>query len=151
MALIFFVSIIAPSYVPCISIWSFGVVKIIDLAVIFRPAVLSHPDSEMQPKEHKLSQDVLEFLIAHQDWFMLDVTPPPTASAGFTGSDEETDMVSTSDEEANGGGWKLVGKAEQLRIPRRRTSIQRHGSTSQCLTTASFVAERFIRFQFCST
>jgi len=41
----------------------------------------------MLPAEHALSQQVLEFLIANQDWFMLDtpaphpslVTPPPTS------------------------------------------------------------------------
>ncbi len=48
----------------------------IDLAVIFRPGILSHPSHEMLPHEHALSQRVLEFLIAHQDWFMLD-TPAP--------------------------------------------------------------------------
>ncbi|KAH9957452.1 Rho GTPase activation protein, partial [Russula dissimulans] len=43
-----------------------------NLAVIFRPGLMSHPSHELSPTEHKLSQDVLEFLIAHQDWFMLD-------------------------------------------------------------------------------
>ncbi|KLO09752.1 Rho GTPase activation protein [Schizopora paradoxa] len=48
-----------------------------NLAVIFRPGLLSHPNHELSPEEHKLSQKVLEFLIEHQDWFMLDVPPPP--------------------------------------------------------------------------
>ena len=47
-----------------------------DLAVIFRPGILNHPSHEMIPTEHRLNQQVLEFLIAHQDWFMLDVPPP---------------------------------------------------------------------------
>jgi hypothetical protein len=119
--------------------------------VIFRPAVLSHPDYEMQPKEHKLSQEVLEFLIAHQDWFMLDIPPPPTTSAGLVGSDEEGDVTLTSDEETNGGGWKLIGRAEQPRLTRRRTITEDPGSKSPYLPTASLVAERFTRFSFCST
>ena len=114
----------------CISIWLLDMVKITDLAVIFRPAVLSHPDYEMQPKEHKLSQEVLEFLIAHQDWFMLDVAPPPTRSAGLAGSDDETDAILSSDDEANGGGWKLVPRMEQQRITRRRTITENSGSKS---------------------
>ena len=113
-----------------ISIWFPGVVKTTDLAVIFRPAVLSHPDYELQPKEHKLSQEVLEFLIAHQDWFMLDIPPPPPTGAGLVGSDEEGDAILTSDEEANGGGWKLIGKVDQPRITRRRTMTGRHSSES---------------------
>ena len=36
----------------------------------------------MSPKEHALSQSVLEFLIAKQDWFMLDIAPPPEGSPG---------------------------------------------------------------------
>ncbi|KAI0027876.1 Rho GTPase activation protein, partial [Vararia minispora EC-137] len=44
-----------------------------NLAVIFRPGIMSHPSHELTPAEHHLSQDVLEFLIAHQDWFMLSV------------------------------------------------------------------------------
>jgi hypothetical protein len=96
-----------------------------DLAVIFRPAVLSHPDHEMQPQEHRLSQEVLEFLIAHQDWFMLDVTPP---SASGVGSDEEQDVILSSDDEGNGGGWKLVGSPQPTRIMRRRTLNEKHGS-----------------------
>jgi len=48
-----------------------------DLAVIFRPGLISHPQHEMSPPEHALSQRVLEFLIAQQDWFMLDIAPPP--------------------------------------------------------------------------
>ena len=103
-------------------------VKITDLAVIFRPAVLSHPDYEMQPKEHKLSQEVLEFLIAHQDWFMLEVAPPPARSAGLGGSDDEADVILSSDEEANGGGWKLVPRMEQQRLARRRTITDKNSS-----------------------
>jgi hypothetical protein len=42
-----------------------------NLAVIFRPGILSHPEHELNPTEHRLSQRVLEFLIEHQDWFMV--------------------------------------------------------------------------------
>ncbi|KAJ8693076.1 GTPase activating protein (GAP) for Rho1p [Pleurotus ostreatus] len=48
-----------------------------NLAVIFRPGIISHPTHEMLPNEHHLTQKVLEFLIEHQDWFMLDIPPPP--------------------------------------------------------------------------
>ena len=38
---------------------------LIDLATIFCPGLMSHPDHELSPTEHQLSQDVLEFLITH--------------------------------------------------------------------------------------
>lgn len=96
-----------------------------NLAVIFRPAVLSHPDHEMQPHEHRLSQEVLEFLIAHQDWFMLDITPPPARGVG---ADDDLDTILSSDEEVDGGSWKLVGTTQPTRIVRRRTMNEKHGT-----------------------
>ena len=56
---------------------------------------------------------MLEFLIKHQDWFMLDIPPPPTSSAARAGAGDAapaspTDLFASSDEEM--GGWKLVGR-----------------------------------------
>lgn len=42
-----------------------------DLSLIFQPGVLSHPQHAMRPREHVLSQQVLEFLIEHQDNFLI--------------------------------------------------------------------------------
>ncbi|KAL1737619.1 Rho GTPase activation protein, partial [Schizophyllum fasciatum] len=44
-----------------------------NLAVIFRPGIISHPSHELSPNEHRLSQKVLEFLIAHQELFIFDI------------------------------------------------------------------------------
>ncbi|KIK10036.1 hypothetical protein K443DRAFT_80815 [Laccaria amethystina LaAM-08-1] len=57
-----------------------------NLAVIFRPGLISHPQHEMSPQEHALSQRVLEFLIAQQDWFMLDIPPPPNSTVRREGT-----------------------------------------------------------------
>lgn len=96
-----------------------------DLAVIFRPAILSLPEHELLPKEHQLSQDVLEFLIAHQDWFMLDIPPPPP-SGSEANHREDVDVMPSSDDEV-GGGWKLVNKSDSMRITRRRTTTEKTG------------------------
>ncbi|KAI0950707.1 hypothetical protein AcW1_007946 [Taiwanofungus camphoratus] len=104
-----------------------------NLAVIFRPALIAHPSHEMSPQEHQLSQEVLEFLIAHQDWFMLDIPPPPTRlnSAITIPSAEPVDVIPSSDEEQP-GGWKLVNKdASMRRITRRRTTTERSGEKPQ--------------------
>ncbi|KAB8338760.1 hypothetical protein FH972_021705 [Carpinus fangiana] len=42
-----------------------------NLAAIFQPGILSHPDHDMAPKEYRLSQDVLIFLIVNQDHFIV--------------------------------------------------------------------------------
>ena len=80
---------------------------LIDLAVIFRPGLISHPDHELSPQEHQLSQDVLEFLIAHQDWFMLDIPPPPPSSTPGTlrgGASDPDDIVVVPSSDVPGPG-----------------------------------------------
>lgn len=68
----------------------------VDLAVIFRPAVLNHPAHEMSHEHHKLSQEVLEFLIKHQDWFMLDIPPPPRSDSLVTPAEKGSPIASKS-------------------------------------------------------
>jgi RhoGAP domain len=41
-----------------------------NLAAIFQPGLLSHPNHDMNPQEYKVSQEVLIFLIQHQDRFL---------------------------------------------------------------------------------
>lgn len=42
-----------------------------NLAAIFQPGLLSHPQHDMAPSEYRLSQDVLIFLIENQDSFLI--------------------------------------------------------------------------------
>ncbi|KAK5135872.1 hypothetical protein LTR08_004521 [Meristemomyces frigidus] len=42
-----------------------------NLAAIFQPGILSHPEHDMAPQEYRLSQDVLIFLIDNQDNFLV--------------------------------------------------------------------------------
>lgn len=42
-----------------------------NLAAIFQPGILSHPQHDMSPPEYRLSQDVLIFLIENQDSFLI--------------------------------------------------------------------------------
>jgi len=91
----------------------------IDLAVIFRPGIISHPQHEMLPKEHALSQRVLEFLIAQQDWFMLDISPPPTA-------DENDDELRGGGKPPAGGG----GGGNNTHQPGQGTTKWREGTST---------------------
>jgi hypothetical protein len=97
-----------------------------DLAVIFRPGLMSHPSHELSPTEHRLSQEVLEFLIAHQDWFMLDTPPPPALSPipsrSLTPPLTSAANVSVSDDEGP-DGWRLID-----RYPRAPADRGKHGA-----------------------
>lgn len=42
-----------------------------NLAAIFQPGLINHPEHDMSPGDYKLSQDVLVFLITNQDHFLL--------------------------------------------------------------------------------
>lgn len=42
-----------------------------NLASIFQPGILSHPEHDMSPQDYRLSQDVLIFLIDNQDHFLI--------------------------------------------------------------------------------
>jgi hypothetical protein len=72
---------------------------------------------------------VLEFLIAQQDWFLLDIPPPPQSEPGsptsLPGMDDDITGVPSSDDndsQLGNGGWKLVGKKKSP--PRRRTTVE---------------------------
>ena len=45
-----------------------------NLAAIFQPGMLSHPDHDMLPKMYRLSQDVIIFLIENQDSFLVGMS-----------------------------------------------------------------------------
>jgi hypothetical protein len=49
-----------------------------NLAAIFQPGLLSHPQHDMAPQEYRLSQDILIFLIENQDSFLIGM--PGTAA-----------------------------------------------------------------------
>ena len=79
---------------------------------------MSHPDHELLPTEHQLSQDVLEFLIAHQDWFMLD-TPPPPPSRSHTPPYDASARTSVSDGEGP-DGWRIIQRHQRSADDRGR-------------------------------
>jgi hypothetical protein len=92
----------------------------IELAVIFRPGLLSHP-AHKSSADHDLSQRVLEFLIAQQDWFMLDIPPPPQTEPESLGSWIPSVLVDY-EPFALGDAWNLVSGDNAPTIIRRNTT-----------------------------
>ena len=56
-----------------------------NLAAIFQPGMLSHPNHAMAPEEYRLNQCVIIFLIENQDHFLIGMQG--------TGTDEETRQI----------------------------------------------------------
>lgn len=116
--------------------------------MIFRPAVLSHPTHELSPQDQQLSQDVLEFLIEHQDWFMLDIAP--ASGGGRSGAPplhvEPVDMMINTDGEME--DWALLdqdGRTGSRRIVRRRTTSERPGGESVSQSRSTLRKKRRVR------
>ncbi len=66
-----------------------------NLAAIFQPGILSHPQHDMEPGQYRLSQDVLIFLIENQDHFLIGMRG--------TAADEQTVQ------EVQNGGTPPIG------------------------------------------
>ncbi|SNX83798.1 related to BAG7 - Rho GTPase activating protein [Melanopsichium pennsylvanicum] len=93
-----------------------------NLAVIFQPGMFSHPSHELSPTEHKLAVQVLEFLIDHQDQFVLGMSPQPASqlspreltAVSKPVTDEDVLVPSDSDEDQGelqvheGGGARIM-------------------------------------------
>ncbi|PWN40198.1 Rho GTPase activation protein [Ceraceosorus guamensis] len=109
-----------------------------NLAVIFQPGMFSHPSHLQSPDEHKVAVQVLEFLIEHQDHFVLSIGPPPPAnvapaeltSVSQPATEETTDLPSDSDEDLGelevheGGGAAMARAASQATpSPARRKGL----------------------------
>jgi hypothetical protein len=100
-----------------------------DLAAIFQPGLISHPTPALAPEEHRMSQKVLEFLIAQQDWFMLEVPTPPTPMRNsFTqqiGSDDTDDVtIFPSSDEADEAKRKAEVKRQEEEARRREEEVK---------------------------
>lgn len=98
-----------------------------DLALIFQPGVLTHAQHELRPREHVVSQQVLEFLIEHQDNFLIGMqlkpkrrkpkktnkvkppSPPPRIKA-----DPDLMLPSDSDDDVPEDGYYIVETAPRL-------------------------------------
>ncbi|CAE6425312.1 unnamed protein product [Rhizoctonia solani] len=130
-----------------------------NLAVIFRPGIISLPAHEMKPSEHALSQEVLVFLIEHQDHFMLD--PPARGdsimlSSGMSPGIERSAYLaqpgqfspgverpgyivpSDSDEDPPPGGYTLV---ERRRDPTAGTIARRRSLNDPSTTVGPLTTE----------
>ncbi len=94
-----------------------------NLAAIFQPGLLSHPAHDMKPQEYRLSQDVLIFLIEHQDSFLIGMSgtavdektarevqsgePPPRESQPPSVPGKPQSAIGRSDSNASAGAESI--------------------------------------------
>ncbi|KAF2721924.1 RhoGAP-domain-containing protein [Polychaeton citri CBS 116435] len=82
-----------------------------NLAAIFQPGLLSHPQHDMAPQEYRLSQDVLIFLIENQDSFLIGM--PGTAADKQTVQDVQsgTPVKAPSTPTTPGRSRTIIGRS----------------------------------------
>ncbi|KAF2004240.1 RhoGAP-domain-containing protein, partial [Amniculicola lignicola CBS 123094] len=95
-----------------------------NLAAIFQPGILSHPQHDMSPQDYRLSQDVLIFLIDNQDHFLIGmegtaidegteapvaVKSTPPVATGEVKREEKLDVVKSGEEKP--------APVEQIQVP----------------------------------
>ncbi|OAX79094.1 hypothetical protein ACJ72_06590, partial [Emergomyces africanus] len=110
-----------------------------NLSAIFQPGLLSHPAHDMAPKEYKLSQDVLIFLIENQDNFLFGMTgtaaDAQTVKAMQAGNATNTTLSNLRRSTSNASG-----KADSIRkfdALRRNVSVSSKHSKKSTFNTAS--------------
>ena len=100
-----------------------------NLAAIFQPGIISHPTHDMAPREYRLSQDVLIFLIENQDNFLIGMSG--TAVDEKTQKDVESGAPSLKSPKAVGrSASNASAGTESLRKfgVRRNVSVSSRGS-----------------------
>ena len=104
-----------------------------NLAAIFQPGILSHPNHDMAPPEYRLSQDVLIFLIENQDHFLIGMqgtaadpqtvqevqSGPPTPATRTPGSRKS--LIGRS--ESNASKYSGVRRSVSVSSKHSRSSI----------------------------
>jgi GTPase-activating protein SAC7 len=102
-----------------------------NLAAIFQPGIISHPSHDMAPKEYRLSQDVLIFLIENQDNFLFGMNG--TAVDEETVKDMESGpptMVSPKVTMGRSASNASVGADSLRKFGRRNSVSSRHSKAS---------------------
>ncbi|TKA83310.1 hypothetical protein B0A55_00594 [Friedmanniomyces simplex] len=107
-----------------------------NLAAIFQPGILSHPQHDMAPQEYRLSQDILIFLIENQDSFLIGMqgteADPETVRDVQSGTPSQQPTTPTTPNRAK----TVVGRAGS-NASAGAQSVQRWGSIRRNASVSS--------------
>jgi GTPase-activating protein SAC7 len=102
-----------------------------NLAAIFQPGIISHPAHDMSPKEYRLSQDVLIFLIENQDNFLFGMSGTAVDEKTVKDMESGAPTVSSSKVTMGRSASNASAGADSLRKFGRRNSVSsRHSKAS---------------------
>lgn len=99
-----------------------------NLAAIFQPGTISHPQHDMAPTEYRLSQDVLIFLIENQDNFLIGMSG--TAVDEKTVKDVESGTASNRSPKPSSAVGRSASNASAGADSLRKYGVRRNVSVS---------------------
>lgn len=113
-----------------------------NLAAIFQPGILSHPQHDMAPQEYRLSQDVLIFLIENQDSFLIGMqgtAADPETVKGIQGGD--TPAKSPTTPTTPGRSKTIIGRSGSSSSVAAE-SVRKYGSIRRNVSVSSKHSKR---------
>lgn len=111
-----------------------------NLAAIFQPGILNHPQHEMAPQEYLLSQDILGFLIINQDSFLIGMQG--TAADAETVRDVQNGSPKPSGGSPTPSRAKTVIGRSSSNSSVAADSVRRFGSIRRNLSVSSRHSKR---------
>ncbi|KAL1798012.1 hypothetical protein ACET3X_004618 [Alternaria dauci] len=107
-----------------------------NLAAIFQPGLLSHPQHDMSPVDYRLSQDVLIFLIDNQDHFLIGMegTAVDEGTVKHIESGPSTPQARTPTTPRNSAG---IGRSASTTSSAGAESLRQHGGVRRNVSTSS--------------
>jgi hypothetical protein len=107
-----------------------------NLAAIFQPGLLSHPQHDMSPVDYRLSQDVLIFLIDNQDHFLIGMegTAVDEGTVQQIESGPPTPQARTPTTPRNSSG---IGRSASTASSAGADSLRMYGGVRRNVSTSS--------------
>lgn len=108
-----------------------------NLAAIFQPGILSHPQHDMSPQDYRLSQDVLIFLIDNQDHFLIGMegTAVDEGTARHVESGPSTPQARTPTTPVR--NQSSLGRSASAASSAAAESVRRFGDIRRNVSTSS--------------
>ncbi|KAF1831914.1 RhoGAP-domain-containing protein [Decorospora gaudefroyi] len=108
-----------------------------NLAAIFQPGLLSHPQHDMSPADYRLSQDVLIFLIDNQDHFLIGMegTAVDEGTVKHIESAPSTPQARTPTTPGRNGPG--LGRSASTTSSAGAESLRMHGGVRRNVSTSS--------------
>jgi hypothetical protein len=108
-----------------------------NLAAIFQPGILSHPEHDMSPQDYRLSQDVLIFLIDNQDHFLIGMEGTAVDEGTVKHVESGPSTPQAKSPTAPGRNNSGIGRSASTSSSAGADSLRKYGGVRRNVSTSS--------------